>query len=431
MKKNIGVIGLWHLGCVIAASWSKLNHRVYGVDFDASRITRLQQGIPPIYEPMLETEIKRGISSNKLSFSTELETLRSCDYVFLAYDTPVGDNDTSDTSILENSVIRVRNILKNGSILIISSQSPVGFCTHLREELTKINKTLDLAYSPENLRLGAALECYMTPGRIILGANSVQAEKKCRQLFQEIADNIISMNLESAELVKHGINAFLATSIVFANELSDICESQGARIDDVIKGMKSDPRIGEKAYLTPGIGFSGGTLGRDLMVLSRRDHAHPVGSNLFGYVLDLNRERINGIVSKIKTELGEIEGARIGILGLTYKPGTSTLRRSLPIEIASRLVQERAMVSAYDPKADYEELSAAPAFQVVKNIAETAKDSDLLVLLTEWEEFKQFDWSSIKKEMRRLIFFDTKNCLDENQMKKNGFRYISLGRGER
>ncbi|MGA2585555.1 MAG: nucleotide sugar dehydrogenase [Candidatus Aminicenantales bacterium] len=429
MKKNIGVIGLWHLGCVIAASWSKLGHRVYGVDFDPSRISRLQQGIPPIYEPMLETEIKRGISSNKLSFSTELETLRNCDYVFLAYDTPVGDDDASDISILENSVIRVRNILKNGSILIISSQSPIGFCTHLREELTKINKTLDLAYSPENLRLGAALECYMTPGRIILGANSVKAEKKCRQLFQEIADNIISMNLESAELVKHGINSFLATSIVFANGLSDICESHGARIDDVIKGMKSDPRIGEKAYLTPGIGFSGGTLGRDLMVLSRQDHAHPVGSNLFGYVIDLNRGRINGIVSKIKTALGEIEGARIGILGLTYKPGTSTLRRSLPMEIAGRLVQEKAMVSAYDPKADYEELSAAPAFHVGKNIPETAKDSDLLVLLTEWEEFKQFDWSSIKKEMRRPIFFDTKNCLDEDQMKKIGFRYISLGRG--
>jgi len=429
MKKNIGVIGLWHLGCVIAASWSKLNYRVYGVDFDASRITRLQQGIPPIYEPMLETEIKRGISSNKLSFSTELETLRSCDYVFLAYDTPVGDNDTSDTSILENSVIRVRNILKNGSILIISSQSPVGFCTHLREELAKINKTLDLAYSPENLRLGAALECYMTPGRIILGANSVQAEKKCRQLFQEITDNIISMNLESAELVKHGINSFLATSIVFANSLSDICESHSAKIDDVIKGMRSDPRIGEKAYLTPGIGFSGGTLGRDLMILSRREHAHRMGSNLFGYVLDLNKKRINEIISKIKTALGEIEGARIGILGLTYKPGTSTLRRSLPMEIAGRLVQERAMVSAYDPKADYEELGAAPAFQVVKNIRETAKDSDLLVLLTEWEEFKQFDWSSIKKEMRRLIFFDTKNCLDEDQMKKIGFHYISLGRG--
>ncbi len=429
MKRNIGVIGLWHLGCVLAASWSKLNHRVYGVDFDTSRISRLQQGIPPIFEPMLETEIKRGIASKKLSFSTELETLRTCDYVFLAYDTPVGDDDASDTSILENSVLKVRNILKNGSILIISSQSPVGFCTHLREELTKINKTLDLAYSPENLRLGAALECYRTPGRIILGTNSVQAEKKCRRLFQEITDNIISMSLESAELVKHGINSFLATSIVFANGLSDICESHGARIDDVIKGMKSDPRIGEKAYLTPGIGFSGGTLGRDLMVLSQRDHVLSMGSNLFGYVLDLNKERIKGIVSKIKTTLGEIEGARIGILGLTYKPGTSTLRRSLPMEIANRLVQEGISVSAYDPKADYEELSAAPAFRVVENIPETAKDSDLLVLLTEWEEFKQFDWNSIKSEMRKPIFFDTKNCLDEDHMKKIGFRYISLGRG--
>jgi UDPglucose 6-dehydrogenase len=129
--------------------------------------------------------------------------------------------------------------------------------------------------------------------------------------------------------------------------------------------------------------------------------------------------------------LGEIEDAKIGILGLTYKPGTSTLRRSLPLEIAGKLVQAGAKVSAFDPKADYKELDTVPAFQVARNIAETAKDSDLLVLLTEWEEFKRFDWNSMKKEMRRLIFFDTKNCLDENQMKKNGFRYISLGRGER
>ena len=169
------------------------------------------------------------------------------------------------------------------------------------------------------------------------------------------------MNLASAELVKHGINSFLATSIVFANELSDICESHGARIDDVIKGVKSDPRIGEKAYLTPGIGFSGGTLGRDLMVLGQRSPAFPERDDLFSYVLGRNRDRINGIVSKIQNALGEIKNARVGILGLTYKPGTSTLRRSLPLEIAGRLVQEGARVSAYDPKADYEELGP-PAF---------------------------------------------------------------------
>jgi UDPglucose 6-dehydrogenase len=427
---EIGVIGLWHLGCVIAASWSKLNHRVHGVDFESLRISRLQQGIPPIYEPGLEAEIKRSIASGKLSFSTELETLKTCDVVFLAHDTPVGNDDASDTSILESSVLGAGPILKNGALLVISSQSPLGLCDRLRQELIKQNKTLELAYSPENLRLGAALECYLTPERIILGANSAQAEEKCRRLFQEITDNIISMNLASAELVKHGINAFLATSIVFANELSDICESHGGRIDDVIKGMKSDPRIGEKAYLSPGIGFSGGTLGRDLMVLGERSPAFPERDDLFSYVLERNRDRINGIVSKIQNALGEIKNARVGILGLTYKPGTSTLRRSLPLEIAGRLVREGARVSAYDPKADYEELGSPPAFHVAKSIAETAKDADMLVLLTEWEDFRQFDWSSIIGEMKRPIFFDAKNCLDEDRMKKMGFRYISLGRGQ-
>lgn len=429
MASDIGVIGLWHLGCVIAASWSKLGHCVHGVDFDPSRIGQLKQGIPPIYEPMLEAEINKGIASNRLSFSTETDALSSCDYVFLAYDTPVGNDDSSDISMLEDSVLRVRDRLKDGTVLIISSQSPVGFCAQLRKELMMQNRTLDLAYSPENLRLGAALECYMRPGRIILGVDSVPTEEKCRRLFQEVTAEIISMSLESAELVKHGINSFLATSIVFANELSDICESKGARIDDVIKGMKSDLRIGEKAYLSPGIGFSGGTLGRDLMVLSRRGSALSEWGNLFSYVLELNKKRIIDIVGKIKNILGDINDTKIGVLGLTYKPGTSTLRRSLPLEIVDRLVQAGAKVTAYDPKADYKELDTIPVFQIAKTITETAKDSDLLVLLTEWEEFKLFDWSSIKTEMRRPMFFDAKNCLDEGQMKKMGFRYISLGRG--
>ena len=189
----------------------KADHRVHGVDFESLRIGRLRQGDPPIYEPGLEAEIKRSIASGKLSFSTELETLKTCDVVFLAHDTPVGNDDASDTSILESSVLGVGPILKNGALLVISSQSPLGLCDRLRQELKKQNKTLELTYSPENLRLGAASEAPSDAREIILGANSAQAEEKCRRLFREITDNIISMDLASAELVKHGINAFLAT----------------------------------------------------------------------------------------------------------------------------------------------------------------------------------------------------------------------------
>ena len=189
------------------------------------------------------------------------------------------------------------------------------------------------------------------------------------------------------------------------------------------------PRIGEKAWIVARDRLLGRDPGSYSTVLGRRSASFPERDDLFSYVLERNRDRINGIVGKIRNALGEIKNARVGILGLTYKPGTSTLRRSLPLEIAGRLVQEGARVSAYDPKADYEELGSPPAFHVAKSIAETAKDADMLVLLTEWEDFRQFDWSSIIDEMKRPIFLDTKNCLDEDRMKKMGFRHISLGRG--
>ena len=253
MNSKIGVIGLWHLGCVISVSWSELGHQVYGFDYDSSRISNLNMGNPPIFEPGLQENIIKGIESKTLYFSDKISHLSDCDYIFLSYDTPVNDDDSSDTSILEKSVSDVSGVMKDNAILIISSQSPVGFCNKLRDKLKQNNPSLEIAYSPENLRLGEAIDCYLNPGRIILGTASKDAETKCVSLFNEITQNILRMSLESAELVKHGINSFLAMSIVFANNLSDICEEKGGKIEEVVRGLKSDIRIGEKAYLSPGI----------------------------------------------------------------------------------------------------------------------------------------------------------------------------------
>jgi UDPglucose 6-dehydrogenase len=427
MQKTIGVIGLWHLGCVLSASWYKLGNRVVGFDYDAARIQNLNQGIPPLYEPELQETIQQGLADGRIAYSDNAGSLSDCDYIFLAYDTPVGDNDSSDTTILERSVRDAAAVMKPGAVLIVSSQSPAGFCRVLRDHLKKADASLDIAYSPENLRLGEAIACYLNPGRIILGTADPNTEAKCGDLFSQIRADLIAMNLESAEMVKHGINAFLSTSIVFANHLADLCEMTGGRIEDVLRGLKTDPRIGPRAYLSPGIGFSGGTLGRDLQVMDGINERNGGAASLFGVVHRLNKERKHTILDRVERILGGLEGKTIGILGLTYKPGTSTLRRSLPLEIAVLLATGGARLRAYDPKADYSELTGPAVFETAASLPEAATHADLLVLLTEWPEFRTFDWPSVLSLMKSPVIFDTKNSLDGQALARAGFQYHSIG----
>ena len=381
----------------------------------------------PIFEPDLSETIQKALDNKILAFTEDISSLTACDFIFLSYDTPVLEDDSSDISILERSINDIRNIMKEGAVLIVSSQSPVGLCSLLRNKLKEKNSSFELAYSPENLRLGDAIHCYLNPGRIILGTAEPEAERKCKDLFSQIHQNIFSMNLESAEMVKHGINAYLAMSIVFANHLADICEISGARIDDVVRGLKSDPRIGEKAYLSPGIGFSGGTLGRDLKVLNQKNHESNGYAKIFGQIHELNIERRISIIDRIEKILKTIEGSIIGILGVTYKPETSTLRRSLPLEIVQLLVNKKAIVKVYDPMADYSELSYEPRFTIVSSIKEVSNSVDLLILLTEWKEFKDYDWRTVPKKMRSPNFFDAKNLLNPSTMRAIGFKYYSIG----
>jgi len=425
---QIGVIGMWHLGCVLCASWTKLGNSVRAFDYDAARIKNLQDGKPPIYEPHLSESLKSAIEIGLLEFSNDITSLSACDFVFLAYDTPVRDDDSTDTTIVQKAVDDVKGVMKHGAILIVSSQVPVGFCARLRQTLRGADRSLDVVYSPENLRLGEAIDCYLHPGRIILGLADKHTEDRCRELFSQIGAQVLSMSFESSELVKHAINSYLASSIVFANNLADVCEVTGAHVDDVVRGMKSDPRIGSRAYLSPGIGFSGGTLGRDLKVLDGVNADTGGYARLFGVIHHLNSERKYAIFGKIESILGNLAGLSIGVLGVTYKPGTSTLRRSLPLEIVELMVDKGAIVAVYDPKADFSELPRDPKFTIASAIEQVAKNSEMLLLLTEWNDFKEYNWGNVPAVMKRAIFFDAKNCLDRKKMQHFGFQYYSIGR---
>jgi len=419
---KIGVFGLWHLGCTITASWSELDKDVIGFDYDTKIVENLKNGTPPLYEPHLEHIIKNGIKNKNIQFTDNKLDFIDCDYVFVTYDTPVDDNDDSDTTILTQSINDLGKILKNDSVVIISSQSPVGFCSELRTLLKSHNDTLELAYSPENLRLGEAINCYLEPERIIIGTDNKKTEEKCLNIFREITNRnhwnedvnteLMCMSLESSEMVKHGINSFLATSIVFADHLSDICHNKGANMKDVVRGMKSDKRIGKKAYLTPGVGFSGGTLGRDLKVLQKINNKILVAgewkpARIFESVYKYNNSRKIVVLSRLVELFGGLKNKNIGVLGLTYKPGTSTLRRSIPLEIINLMIESGASIKAFDPKADYNELTEEPKFEICGSIKETIDNVDLIVILTEWDEFKIFNWDNVD-----INIFDTKGFLD-------------------
>ena len=426
---NIGVLGLTHLGCVLCASWSKLGFHTVGIDLDEKIVGHLRNSIAPIFEPGLEAEIHNGLTSKKLQFTTDIASASSCDYLFFGYDTEVDDQDAPDTTYLEARMQEIAPMLKQNCTVVVSSQVPAGWCRRFRAVLQKYHPSVELVYSPENLQLGQAIQCYLTPERIILGIGHVHALERSLRLFHTITQNVAVMSLESAEIVKHGINAFLATSIVFANQLADVCEQfPEANIADVVKGIKSDVRIGLKAYLSPGIGFSGGTLGRDVAVLDRILKQQDSEANLFDFVYIKNKNRKNSIINKIKRLLNPLGHRTIGVLGVTYKPGTSTLRRSLPIEIVQCLVEAGAKVKVFDPKADYSALKNPDLFTRVTSIDNAAENADLLLLLTEWPEFKQCEWDKIKPKMKTAIIFDAKNALDRNTLVGAGFHYQGIGR---
>jgi UDPglucose 6-dehydrogenase len=428
-KSNIGVVGLWHLGCVLCACWSRLGHKVVAVDFRTDLVGNLKDGVPPIFEPGLEDEIKRGLSDGLLSFSTDERSLNQCDFTFIGYDTPIREDDTSDVSPILEAVERVAPFLKDYSLVIVSSQSPVAFCSSLRAVLLGENPTLELVYSPENLRLGEAIHCYLNPGRIIVGGETDHAKEQATSLFSEIQGEVTPMTLASAEMVKHGINSFLATSITFANYLADACEYSGADILQVVKGMKSDPRIGTKAYLNPGIGFSGGTLGRDLRVLENLNRQNDGTAEFFGKIHRYNSLRKSLIVAKIERLLdGTAKNKKIGVLGVTYKPGTSTLRQSLPLEIVGLLQSRGAEVVVYDPRANFAEYTGSPTFRIAEEADLVFNGSDMVVLLSEWPEFQELNWQALSCRMRRPIVFDAKNALTNLNWKHLSIDYHGVGR---
>lgn len=434
MKKyKIGVIGLWHLGEVYSAGLADLGHEVIGFDKNSEVVSNLNKSIPPLSEPNLAKIIGKNIKNGRLSFTDSFPRLKTRDIIWVAFDTPVDEKDNVDLSTIWDFFKANSKFFKNNVLIVISSQVPVGTCVEIEKFLRKLRPKLafDLAYAPENLQLGRAVKSFFEPDRIVIGASNRKVIQKIENIFSGIKTDFLRMNMASAELSKHALNAFLATSIGFIDDISDLSQAYGANAVDITKSLRSDKRIGPYAYLDAGIGFSGGTLARDLKTLIKKGREAGIKVPLISVVFNRNNLRRNQVVKYLKKYLGALGGKKIAVLGLTYKPGTSTLRRAMSLEIVAKLKKAGAIISTHDPLADQNEAELLTKSKFYEDPYAALKNSCAAVFVNNSPEFKKINFRKMKSLMKKpFIFFDTGNYFyeQENKIKKRGFTYIGIGR---
>jgi UDPglucose 6-dehydrogenase len=403
---KVVVLGLWHLGCVTAACCAKFVD-VIGLDYDEQTIHSLRAGQPPIFEPGLGDLIQDRLISRHLSFESDPAiALTDADLLWVSYDTPVDDNDEPDVNPVLAGIDRALPFLPDGAMVLISSQVPAGTCRQLEDKYPDRR----FAYSPENLRLGQAIENFIHQDRILLGTRGTDDAVRLSKLLNNFSTNIIQVRVESAEMIKHAINSFLALSITFMNEIARVCEHVGADAREVERGLKSEARIGPKAYLSPGGPFAGGTLARDVVTLDQVASRFGEELVLIPAIKTSNDQHKNWAIQKLREELGSLTGKRVAILGLTYKPNTDTLRRSLAIELCRHLIAEGVDLTAFDPVVAVMPIDL-DKIRITRSVSEAIKDADAMVVATEWPQLLGIDWQKYMGWMKHPIVVDANGFL--------------------
>lgn len=429
-KETVCVVGLWHLGIVNTVGFAEKGYQVVGLEFDPEKLKKLQAGIPPLFEAGVEELLKKYLGNGQLTFSDNPAVTANADYIVIAYDSPVNEQDEVSVTPVVEAANRLAPHLRVNSPLIITSQLPLGTSEKIELEVKQKNPAWEsgVVYSPENLRLGVAVARFLKPDMVVLGAENPAALVSAQHLYQPFETKIVPMGLKSAEMVKHALNAFLATAITFGNEMANLADRLGADAVAVAQALKLDPRVG-KAPILPGLGFSGGTLARDIKQLRKFSQELGYEARLVEAVIAINDDTFEQIVIKLEKALGSLAGKQIGILGLTYKPGTSTMRRSPAIKIIQKLIQRQATCFGYDPLASDQEFAQyGDLVTRVKDVETLAERSDALVLVTEWPEFLEVDYKTIAGKMKKPILIDTKNFLNPEQLTAAGFDWEGYGR---
>jgi UDPglucose 6-dehydrogenase len=428
---NVCVYGLWHLGSVTAACIAE-HFPTVGLDPDGAVVAALAEGRPPISEPGLPELVRQGLDAGRLQFTADAARVATADVAWVTFDTPVNENDEADVESVVRHVEALFPHLKNGAVVLLSSQVPVGTTARLEKAFGAVaaGRRVDFACSPENLRLGKALDVFRKADRIIVGARTDEARARIGQLLAPLGRPIVWMRVESAEMTKHAVNAFLATSVVFINEIAAACEATGADAKEVERGLKSEQRIGPGAYLGPGGAFAGGTLARDIAFLLGMGSQLGFTTPLFAGVKQSNDSHRQWARRRLDVLLGGVAGKIVAVLGLTYKPGTDTLRRSESVALCKWLVAQGAKVRAHDPAipAGKQTSSELPeGLALVGSADEATRDADAIVIATEWPVFRELTADRLATGGRRPLVVDANRFLAGRLADDARVRYVAVG----
>ncbi len=432
---HIGIIGTGYVGLVTGACFAEFGVFVTCIDKDEKKVGSLRKGVVPFYEPGLDELVKRNLKNGRLKFSTRIrDAVESSLAVFIAVGTPPRGDGSADMSYVEEVAAEIAREIKGYKVIVTKSTVPVGTGARLREIISKKlteRVDFDIVSNPEFLREGSAIEDFMRPNRVVLGASSQQAVAILKDLYRPlylIETPFIITNVETAELIKYASNSFLAVKISFINELSLLCEKVGADVQMVAKGMGLDQRIGSK-FLHTGPGYGGSCFPKDTRALLTIAEKHGSELGIVQSAVAANEKQMMHMIDKIKKGMGSVKGKTLAVLGLSFKPNTNDMREAPAVFIIEKLLREKAAVRAFDP------VAIADAKQVFGrriHFAEGAYDcvegSDAVIIVTEWNEFRNLELPRVKKLLKKPYFFDLRNIYEPEKMKKLGFKYFSVGR---
>lgn len=435
---KIGIVGTGYVGLVTGTCFSEVGLEVVCIDIDQKKINNLNNGILPIYEPGLKELVVSNHQKGRLQFSTDLKpSVQNADVIFIAVGTPPGEDGSADLKYVLGVAAEIGQSIENYTVVVTKSTVPVGTSLKVQHaiatELAKRNRSdisFSVASNPEFLKEGAAVDDFMKPDRIVIGVDNERAEDVMRKLYKPFVLNghpILVMDIKSAEMTKYAANAMLATKISFMNDVANLCELLGADINQVRKGIGSDPRIGNK-FIYAGIGYGGSCFPKDVKALIKTGNDAGHSMRILQSVEDVNEHQKTVLATKIKTHFGDLKGKRFALWGLSFKPKTDDMREAPSLVIIDFLLKEGASVIAYDPVAMHEtKHMIGDSISYSEDMYDTLSGADALLLITEWPEFRNPDFEKIASLLNQKVIFDGRNIFDGKELKQNGFIYQGIG----
>jgi UDPglucose 6-dehydrogenase len=430
--KNICVIGSGYVGLVTATCFADLGNKVTTVDIDESKIKRLHEGIMPIYEPGLEELVERNVKAERLFFTTSYEEgLKDAEFVFICVGTPSAVDGEADLKYVRAAAETIAEEMTQPLIIINKSTVPVGTGDWVTEIVSRAQDEpmeFSVVSCPEFLREGSAIGDFMAPDRNVFGSTNRDAAQKVADLYAPLNAPAVITDLRTAEMIKYASNAFLATKISFINEISIICERLGADVTEVARGMGFDKRIGP-AFLNAGLGYGGSCFPKDVKALAYMAHERGKHPQLLEAVMDINAFQRKVAVSKAEEVLGDLKGRTVGLLGLAFKPGTDDMREAPALEIAEILREAGANVRGFDPVSMENVARTHPWIDLKTSAYDLVEGCDAVIVVTEWNEFKQLDLARVRDLMKSPVLIDGRNIYEPEYMSELGFTYRAVGRG--